>query len=294
VTRKKVRADEPADDAPPTGKALTRDRLKAFVVRRYSTRLHMSVILASCGLTAMASSWSLLHVGVHSMLVRYPFSLGMAYATFLFGVWVWLRATGLARSEAKPGGSSFLDGISNISTGGGKGGSWGGGSSGGSPGGGFAGRGGGFDGGGASASFAESRVPLVGASLSNDAGASTGSSSGGSSWGSGLSLDLDGDGLVLVILAAVVALAVFALSGYLIWTAPDVLTEAAFGASLTGVLARPVKQQSQSGWVMGVVRKTWWPFAIVLVLATAFAGWSQARFPQAATFKQAIHAAVES
>lgn len=290
-----ARALEEDDALPPRGKALTREKLKAFVVRRYSTRLHMSVILASCGLTAMASSWSLLHLGVHSMLVRYPLSLAMAYATFLMGVWIWLRATGLlAPAAGKPSGSSIVDGISNISTGGGKGGSWGGGSSGGSSGGGFAGRGGSFDGGGASASFAESRVPLVGASLSGDGGSSSGSSSGGSSWGSGLSLDLDGDGLVLIILAAVLAVAVFALSGYLIWTAPDVLTEAAFGASLTGVLARPARQQSQAGWVMGVVRKTWWPFAIVLVLALLVAGWATTNYPQASTFRQAVSAAATS
>jgi hypothetical protein len=42
------------------------------------------------------------------------------------------------------------------------------------------------------------------------------------------------------------------------------------------------------------VRKTWWPFAIVLAFALVFAGWSEARFPEATTFKQAIAAAANS
>jgi len=49
--------------------------------------------------------------------------------------------------------------------------------------------------------------------------------------------------------------------------APDILTEAAFGAVLAGSLARKAKQQSTAGWVAGVIKKTWWPFTIVLVLA---------------------------
>jgi len=36
---------------------------------------------------------------------------------------------------------------------------------------------------------------------------------------------------------------------------------------LAGGLARKAKEQSTAGWVAGVVKKTWWPFAIVLVLA---------------------------
>src|SRR5215468_7146845 len=72
----------------------TRERVKAFVQRRYSTRWHMSLILSSCMLMAMVSSASMLHLGVHSMLARYPIAVGVSYLTFLFGVWLWLRLTG--------------------------------------------------------------------------------------------------------------------------------------------------------------------------------------------------------
>ena len=50
-------------------------------------RLHMSCILACCGLTAMLASWFMLGVGVHMMLVRYPIAIVLAYVTFLVGVY---------------------------------------------------------------------------------------------------------------------------------------------------------------------------------------------------------------
>jgi hypothetical protein len=46
--------------------------------------------------------------------------------------------------------------------------------------------------------------------------------------------------------------------------------------------------------VSGVVRKTWWPFALVVLAALAFAGWSAAHYPEAHTFRQAITAALHS
>src|SRR5438477_5571952 len=105
---------------------LTRSGIKALIERRYSTRLHMSMILAACGLTAMATSWSLLHVGVHSMLVRYPLAISLAYGTFLVGVWIWLRIT--TPFDASAPGRRASGGIDlGIPSGGGGGGGSGGG-----------------------------------------------------------------------------------------------------------------------------------------------------------------------
>jgi hypothetical protein len=284
----------------------SRDSIKKFIDRHYHVRVHMSLILAACGLTAMSVSWSLLHLGVHSMLVRYPAAISLAYGVFLIGVWTWLRATGLAGAsesaadapagarKAKSGKGGWLD----FSTGGGSS-SGGGGSAGGGA---VRGGGGSFDGGGASSSFASTRGPLVAAAAvpqsdarASSASSSTTTSSSSSHGGSGGGFDLggiDGDGIVLLVLAVLLIGVVLITSGYLIWCAPDVLTEAAFGAGLSGALARPTANHAEGGWVAGVVKKTWWPFALVLVAAMAFAGWSQAHYPQAATFKQAIAIAI--
>ena len=103
-----------------------------------------------------------------------------------------------------------------------------------------------------------------------------------------------GDDLGAIVLLLVLALAIFLASGYIVWMAPDILTEAAFGAALAGSLAPKTRQQSDGGWVAGVVKKTWWPFAIVLVLALVFAFYAAEHHPGAKTFREAIHAAIAS
>ncbi|MBK7658049.1 MAG: hypothetical protein IPJ28_02335 [Betaproteobacteria bacterium] len=270
--------------------AWTRQGVKRRLVERLWVRFHMSLILASSGLSAMLASWALLQVGVGSMLVRYPIAIAVAYGTFLLGVWIWLQYAGVGDGEErKESGNSLVDGadLLDIPIGGGKGG--------GGSGGGFAGKGGGFDGGGASGSWVEGGPRGALSSSSPQLNARAFASSAGSdapSSGSGTGFDLDlGDDLGMVILGLLLVLAVLASSGYLVWAAPDILTEAAFGAMLAGGLARRSKHEDAAGWVAGVIKKTWWPFAIVLVLAIGFAGYAAKHHPQAKTFKQALEAA---
>jgi hypothetical protein len=45
---------------------------------------------------------------------------------------------------------------------------------------------------------------------------------------------------------------------------------------------------------MGVVKKTWWPFAIVFVAAMAFAIYAAIHYPAAKTFGEALAAAVSA
>lgn len=279
----------------------TREGVKRRLVQRFYMRFHMSLILSSSALAAMLASWAMLHAGVGSMLARYPVALCAAYLTFLAGVWAWLRYVGLGQ-ERNPG-SSLLDGadLPDIRVGGG-------GSSGSGSGGGLGKGGGSFDGGGASASWAEARGPVLPANLQTQAFAAASqpdspadlptidaTKSGGSSK-SGFDLggfDLDGDAIVLLVLALALVAAIFFTSGYLVWFAPDILTEAAFGAMLAGGLARRSKREDAGGWVAGVVKRTWWPFAIVLVVAMAFAGYAGKHYPQAHTFREAIAAALK-
>jgi hypothetical protein len=254
------------------------------------------------------------------MLVRYPVAIVVAYGMFLLGVWLWVRyadpvvegeggrepSTRPARGKTK--GSSLVDGadLPDIRTGGGSGGSGG-------SGGGFSGRGGSFDGGGASGAWAEGGTrgaisssssqlnaqALAATSMQESSSADSASSlasrsgGGGSKSGSGssFSLDIDGEGLVLVVLAIALVAALVVASGYLVWAAPDILSEAAFGAVLAGGLARRARSEDALGWVAGVVKRTWWPFTLVLVLAIAFAGYAASHYPQAKTFRQALEAA---
>ena len=275
---------------------MDRESLKKRIVARYSTRLHMSLILAATCLVAMISSALMLHAGVHDMRFRYPVVVSLAYLTFLCGVWVWLRLTGFQRgSTGSSPGSSTLDVLNAIPSKGSSGSLGGGGGGVGRVGGGLGKGGGSFDGGGASASWAEGggRMPALAVSPVQSAGANGGDSAGegiGKAVG-GLG-DLGGDDLGAVILLIVLALAIFLASGYLVWMGPDILTEAAFGAALAGSLAKRSRDQSDAGWVAGVVKKTWWPFASVLVLALIFASYAHSHHPEAKTFREAIHQVV--
>lgn len=282
----------------------TRDRVKRYLVQRFYTRFHMSLILSSSGLAAMLASAVLLALGVTAMLVRYPVAIAVAYLTFLAGVWLWLRYVGLA--QAQSAGRSVIENadIPDMSIGSGSGGS-GTGSVG------SVGKGGGtFDGGGASGSWAQARAPGIPANLQTQAlaGASQPDGAVESPWpapgggtgrgSSGFSLgdfgDLDGESVVLLILALAVVAAIFVASGYLVWFAPDILAEAAFGALLAGGLTRRAKREDAQGWVAGVIRKTWLPFAMVLVVAIAFAWYAAAHFPAARTFKEAVAMALSA
>lgn len=263
-----------------SGGQLTREKVKRYLVQRFYTRFHMSLILASSGLAAMLGNWVLLHAAdVTQMWIRYPVAVALSYLTFLAGVWLWLQYVGLGEERSE----SLVDGLDVPDLSGG-----GGGCGGSLPDAFGQGGGGQFGGGGASGTWSGGGSP---SSALVESGGSSGSSFKlGDGGGFG---DLDGDGLVLLLLALALAAAILLSSGYVIWFAPDILSEAAFGAALAGGLARTAKRQDGEGWVAGVVRKTWWPFAIVLVLAQSVAVYAAVNYPGASTLRQAISMAFE-
>lgn len=257
--------------APPDGK-WTREKVKRYLVQRFYTRFHMSLILSCSALAAMLTNWLLLHGGIHAMWLRYPLAVSVAYLMFLAGVWLWLRYMGLGRrTESK---SSLVENLDVTDVPFGNGG----------------GRlelsdalprgaGGQFGGGGAHASWDE-----AGTAGDSASSAGVGATSGGF-------VDLDGEGLILLLLALLLIASVFLLSGYMLWFAPDILGEAAIGALFAGGLAKSAKRQDNADWVAGVVKKTWWPYAIVLALSLAFALYAAAHYPDARTFRQAVEMA---
>jgi hypothetical protein len=219
------------------------------------------------------------------MMIRYPIAILCAYGMFLVCVGLWLRY--VARVRREPSSSSQLDGcdaldvvdgvdvmdaLANLPGSVGRGGGQ------------VASGGGNFGGGGASGAWSQptSQQGFIA------------SSRGGSSSSAGFDFDfdIDGEGLVVLVLAIAVIVAVACASGYIIWFAPDILAEAVVGAALAGGLAKSAGREDAGGWVMGVVKKTWWPFAIVLVLCIAFAGFAQSAYPGVKTAKEALSRAM--
>jgi hypothetical protein len=285
-----------------TPQETTRTRLRRYLIQRFYTRFHMTLILASSSLAAMLASWGMLKLGATSMLARYPVAVVVSYAVFLASVWLWLRYVEAgARSNSAASSQLRGDGFNLPNLGGGGGGSLsgsGGGIRGG--GGGTASGGGDFGGGGAGGSWLEATSSSGGTpdlptnalgAIAQQRSAEPAASGMGklfSGSGGGSGFDLDGDGLLLLILAGALIGTIFVASGYLLWAAPDILSEALFGATLAGGLAHRAKREDAGGWVAGIVKKTWWPFALVLVLAVAFAGFSGKHYPTAHTFRQAV------
>lgn len=240
------------------------DRLKRFkarMARRYSLRFHMSLLLSGVIGSGVLANKALYELGLGSFKWRYPISVIASYLGFFILLRLWLiyatrrgsRRSPQSSFDAGSGGNGFTDlGVS------------GGGTSS-TPSVSFSGGGGKSGGGGASGSWAPS---------------GGGGSSGGGS-GGGLNLG-DDAGAVLVLIAFAILLAVILGGGvYLIFQGPEILGEVLFEAALSTGLIRATRKMHQPGWIGGVVRSTWIPFTLVLLVAAGFGALAEAVCPKA-------------
>ncbi len=108
------------------------------------------------------------------------------------------------------------------------------------------------------------------------------------SWGGDISLGGDLDDLILIIVLIVFVLFVAGFAIYFIYTAPAILSEAAFEAALAGALARRTKKATGPGWVGAITRATIWPFLGVLVLSGLLGYFAQRACPGATRLGQAL------
>ena len=147
----------------------------------------------------------------------------------------------------------------------------------------FRGGGGGSGGGGASASFdTDALAPGEGSGTPSFSLSSKGGSSSGG-WG----IDFGDDGWVLILLIALLA-AVFGAVAWILYAAPTILADAAFAGMLSAGLVRSTRHIASGGWVASVVGHTWFAFAVVVVLAIAFAVVAQNHFPEAHTLVDVV------
>ncbi len=99
----------------------------------------------------------------------------------------------------------------------------------------------------------------------------------------------DGDGCLIAFgLMIVVALLALAIGGAFFITSmgPEILIDAAFSALLAGGLIKSGKDVSDPDWIGSLIKATWLPFGIVLVVAWIFAVVAGALMPQAQTFNE--------
>lgn len=257
------------------------------VASRFAVRLHVVLILSACFAVGLAVTKLLLMAGVSVLWLRYAVALATAYLAFLLGVRLWLACTGYSRRMLPSPRSTLAGdvGLPDLGMGGGSGSrvGW--------PG--FRGGGGGSGGAGASSAFGgpPSAAPPPASTQalvfsSSPSSASSGTSTGGGSGGGGFDL---GDGWVLVLLVGLV-LALAGGMAWIVYTAPTILADAAFAGMLSAGLVRSTRHIASGGWVASVVGHTWLAFAIVFVLAMAFAVLAQRHFPEARTLLDVVRA----
>jgi hypothetical protein len=226
----------------------------------------MALMLTALGASGLLISKVLLEVGVRSMLERYLIAVAFSYALFFLFIKLWLiyisppkpkpRLPSRDSGNAIDLGNLSLDVAQESTVVGDH----------------VFGAGGDFGGGGATDLWGGDTAPAI---------ISTRSTSGGSGRGSPVfDFDLD-EGIVLIVLALLV-LSIFGAGAYLVYAAPEILSEAAFEALLAAGLIKASKKMDGSGWMGSVLKATWIPFVVVLVMTGIFGMVAQAYYPHAA------------
>jgi hypothetical protein len=98
----------------------------------------------------------------------------------------------------------------------------------------------------------------------------------------------DGDGCAVLAVLAILVAVILGAGGYLIYTAPEILTEAAFDAMLASSLVKVTNRLERQGWVVSIVRGTALPFTIVLLVTIGLAYTMHRTCPMASTVREAL------
>jgi len=237
----------------------------------------MTLLLSGVCAAGMIANKILLELGMRSMLTRYLMAVCVSYGVFFILMRLWLSYV----SPAKTSTHSDIDIVNSIDLGQGSTDLFSGGGTAVSeaP---FTGGGGDFGGAGATDAWGESSsisLPVRSAILPNVSsghGASGGSSSSSGGW----SLDLGDEGIVLILLALLV-LVIFGAGAYLIYAAPEILSEAAFQALLAAGLIKASREITRKGWMGSVFKATVVPFLVVLAMTAIFGLAAQYYYPHA-------------
>ncbi len=290
--------DEPSAHARTVALVARREALERSLAGRFWLRFHASVMVSGTFATGFLANAAMLALPVNSVWLRWPLAVLAGYGAFFALVRLWLAYVGI-----KPlfGPARALEERRDDRDGGwwvdlptGRGGGGGSGS--------FGGGGGGSGGAGASAAFDAPRGSPGFASLGSPGNPATSAATGAKSaggWfgagggkGSGFFSDPgDGDGFLVVVIGLIVLAIVAALVGgavHLIWIAPDLLSDAAFGAMLSAGVVPGLHRANEPDWNGRVFRATLPVFAIVMAVVL-LAAWALTHtFPGARTLGEAF------
>jgi hypothetical protein len=248
-------------------RALAVDYIRNRLVRESYPRTQMALIVALTGGFGLLASFTMLHLGVDSMALRYPIALGCAYLFFLFLIWLWLRTTpddylvdagfsggptGTVSSEAPPAFTS--------------------------------GGGGDFGGGGASGAF-DGPTSVTGRSPAPVSAEATEPASKAT-----LSFpDADADELTIPLAVIALSATIAVASVYVVSIAPLLFAEVLVDGALSYALFHRLRrEQEQRHWLRSALRRTLLPFLATAVFLAAAGAAMQIHAPGARSIGQVM------
>lgn len=113
----------------------------------------------------------------------------------------------------------------------------------------------------------------------------------GSSFDLDVGIDGDLEGVVFMIVLVLIVVLLGGIAIYFIYTAPALLSEAAFEAVLAASIARRAKRAEGAGWLGAVTRATVVPFLGVLALSILLGWLAQRHCPEALKLRDAVNCA---
>lgn len=226
-----------------------RRRLERWIRHSFLVRFHMGLILAAVVLSGLGISWLLLAVGLTSMAARFALAVLLGYGVFFGCVRLWLLYVEQTSPPAAAG--DLVEFAADVV----------------------------LDGGADAARVAGEAA----GTLAQEGSALSDGASGG------LSLDIgDGEGIVVLLVLGVVLAVFFGVGFYLVYQAPVILSEAAGHLLLAAALRRRAKALDAPDWSGSVLRATWIPALIVLLIAVLAGLILQSACPEANRVAEAI------
>jgi len=237
--------------------------------QRFHLRLHMTLILGGVLLSSVVVSKLLLELGIRSMLVRYPVVVAVSYSLFLVFIRLWLMLLRQQMPHSSSGKEvdldigDLLDAVCDAPS-------------------------------GIGAPVHARTLPAgishsggIGHVGSHGGGGSTSSANWiGSMWDG---IDLDGEGILVLMAFALLLVLIFGAVIYLIYQAPAILSEAAFETILASGLVKAANRVRRAGWAGKVCKATMIPFVAVLLMSIIF-GAVVARYrPEAVKLTDVLH-----
>jgi len=257
--------------SPLTVAARERGRFRTWLQKRFSLRIHMSLILLATITAGVVATNLMVEVHLNRLWLRYAIAVLFAYGAFLLLVKFWLFYLGMRAQRERDRLAidcpvDMLDAVCHLGD--------------------FGDvvetaldeAGGRFGGGGSSGSWAESASSPISAPAP----------SGGGGGGFGFDLDID-DGVLLLAIVVVVGIVIACV--YLIYAAPAILSEAAFEAALGAALLKKARSAASGNWVGSIVKSTILPFLVIAALSTTLGWYAQSKCPRATRLHDALFCA---